>query len=497
MKITMRRVGAALLALGASTCSGVVSAQRDSFIPPWAFQPSSNGGAFVAGARGSWSAPGLGYVFDIGRDRVDVYNRSGRLCWRDPLQSGPVSSGDQGPLSEFTRGYGAFDIVFSATPENSFQLHAQRVAGVPRACTRAVDRSRPLYVFDAIASTLIEFYPFSARRHVDWTERWSRLRPRAASARTEEELKSVVAELLAGFKDMHTAIGGEGFLLGRPDKPTMDRLYVRYERGAAPTAGEGPQSQATFPDWFAAWRDGQQRQVFDLLEPATRRQELAGNAVSWGVLEGDIGYLAIEAMDRYEDDATLARQRELIAATLDRALAALQGTRALIVDVSNNSGGSGEIALDIASRFTDRRRLVLSLALPNLRERTPQPYFISRPGQEHARYAKSVYVLTSEATVSAGEWFAVAMRSLPQATLVGQSTQGALTGDFQKGLPNGWILTTSVAISRDSHGVDLEVRGIAPDVGLEVYPGAAAADAEFDRGRARAVEALARAIAGR
>lgn len=471
-------------------------------IPPSAFQPTLDKGQFVADLQGTWNAPGLGYLFAIRGGGVEIYNRSGNLCWLDPWQSGPVSPDDQGPLSYFARPHAPFDAVFSATPENSFQVYVDRVGRMPAQCTRKEDRTRPLYVFDAIASTLAEFYPFGARRHVDWSARRAQFRPRAAAARNDEQLKSVLADFMAGFEDAHTLIVGDDFIIGRMAKPTMDRLQARYAHGEAPTPTADPdQTYAAFFPWYDVWREAQREQVYGLLDPVSRGQALEGEAntpaLTWGVLEGNVGYLAVERMDDYVAGAGLAANRKQLAEILDRALGELQGTQALIVDVSNNSGGAGEIALDIASRFADRRRLALTLELPGLRRRPPQPYHIAPPPKERVRYAHPVYVLTSEATTSAGEWLALAMRTLPQAMLIGQSTQGTFTGDFVKGLPNGWKLTTSAAIGRDAYGVNYETRGVPPDVDLEVYADSTTTPSTtFDRGRAGAVSAIARAIAG-
>lgn len=480
----------------------VAFAHGRGFIPPAAFGPTLDKGRFAADVQGTWNVVGLGYLFAIRGDGVEVYNRSGSLCWLDPWQSGPVSPDDQGPLSYFARPRAPFDIVFSATPENSFHAYADRAGRMPVSCTRNEDRTRPLYVFDAIASTLAEFYPFGARRHVDWAARRAQFRPRAAAARTDEALKSVLADFMAGFEDAHTLIAGNDFIIGRMAKPTLDRLQARYARGEAPAPAADPgQAYPAFFPWYDVWREAQREQVYALLDPASRGQALEGEAnspaLTWGVLEGNVGYLGVERMDDYAAGAGLATNRERLAEVLDRALGELQGTQALIVDVSNNSGGSGEIALDIASRFADRRRLALTLELPGLRRRPPQPYHIAPPSKGRVRYAQPVYVLTSEATTSAGEWLALAMRTLPQAMLIGQSTQGAFTGDFVKGLPNGWKLTTSAAIGRDAYGVNYETRGVPPDVDMEVYPGSAATpSATFDRGRVDAVSAIARAIAG-
>jgi carboxyl-terminal processing protease len=76
----------------------------------------------------------------------------------------------------------------------------------------------------------------------------------------------------------------------------------------------------------------------------------------------------------------------------------------------------------------------------------------------------------SDVTVSAGEIFALSMRTLPNVVLVGAATRGAFSDAIDKPLPNGWKLNLSAEIYRDPEGRWHETKGVPPQLKREVFP---------------------------
>jgi C-terminal processing protease CtpA/Prc len=96
---------------------------------------------------------------------------------------------------------------------------------------------------------------------------------------------------------------------------------------------------------------------------------------------------------------------------------------------------------------------------------TAEPaYGVPLAPAEPVRLPLPVAVLISEHTVSAGETAATAFRTLPNATLIGQSTQGALSDVLEKALPNGWRFTLSNEIFETVDGSVPEGAGIKPNI---------------------------------
>lgn len=463
-----------MLTLSLSAIPLVASARTLQAYPADAFRPVLANNEHVSVTRATWNFSGYGTLYNIHRQGadVDVYDYAGGLCWRDPLASGVEANN---LIAHYALSWRDFDLAFATTPDGP-QYHVDWFPWVPSQCTRAANRTTPLYTFDAITASLVEFYPYGAERHIDWAERKARLRPQAMAAHTDSELRDVLSELMDGLEDPHTGINGvadgEYFEIGsKTGKPTFHRLQSEFAQ----------QTQYTdFFSWLIAWKAGDDDKVFVLLDPANRKRAL-NDAVMWGVLnESNIGYLSIGQMMGYEADADLARERELIGQTIDDALRDLRGTDALVLDVATNLGGYAEVASDIAARFADQPRLAYTTHAPGALGVAPQPFYASPGGQSH--YGKPVLLLTSDMTVSAGEKFVLLMRGLPNVIQVGQTTQGALGGGLGKGLPNGWEFGMPNEVVRDAQGVIHEAVGIAPAIEFEVFP----AD-NFENGHVRAV----------
>ena len=63
----------------------------------------------------------------------------------------------------------------------------------------------------------------------------------------------------------------------------------------------------------------------------------------------------------------------------------------------------------------------------------------------------------------------IAMRVLPNVTLVGEATMGILSDNLYKDLPNGWEISLSNEIYLDPQGELYEDIGIPPDVEIPVF----------------------------
>ncbi|WP_420136658.1 S41 family peptidase [Sphingomonas sp.] len=111
---------------------------------------------------------------------------------------------------------------------------------------------------------------------------------------------------------------------------------------------------------------------------------------------------------------------------LDRALATLKGSRALIIDARRNGGGAPEAVAYLVSYLLPPGPPVTIIEFVN---RTPATREFTRDRTTTVStpftFAKvPVYVLTSKATFSGGEEFAYDMKTMKRATLVGEVTGG-------------------------------------------------------------------------
>ena len=191
--------------------------------------------------------------------------------------------------------------------------------------------------------------------------------------------------------------------------------------------------------------------------PAPPRAE--GGVARADILDGNIGYIEVVAFP----------PPQTFKGAVNRAMTALQTTRALIVDVRRNGGGSPITVSYLVSYFLGSG------------ERVHINTFINRiPGTETFRsqdfwseatpfsYAgKPVFVLTSDRTFSGGEEFAYDMQVMNLAKVVGETTGGGANpgGTF----PVAAGLTMFVPGGRARNpitGTNWEGVGVTPDVAV-------------------------------
>ncbi len=188
-------------------------------------------------------------------------------------------------------------------------------------------------------------------------------------------------------------------------------------------------------------------------------------------LAGNIGYLEIVALG----------PPALFNPAVDRAMASLKDTRALIVDARAAAGGTPVSVSYLVSYFVSSTQPV---HLSDIVSRNPGTDTFST--QEFWSLAtpfvyadKPVYVLTSDATLSAGESFAYDLQAMKLATLVGSTTAGAANAAGIVPLAPGLALMLSGGKTQHAvTGTNWEGVGVKPNV---VAPSAEALKVALER----------------
>ena len=154
---------------------------------------------------------------------------------------------------------------------------------------------------------------------------------------------------------------------------------------------------------------------------------------------------------------------------IDQLMVEFKDAKALIVDVRANTGGEDKVGKIIADRFADQRRIYMKACekVPGFKNQFgPQRYWHIEPDGLH-RFHRPVILLTSRTSISAAENFALAMHTLPNVTVVGDTTNGIFADTGPNELPNGWIITFPNTYFTNHEDICLEGIGVAPDV-LEI-----------------------------
>ncbi|MBN2470534.1 MAG: S41 family peptidase [Anaerolineae bacterium] len=402
----------------------------------------------AAEVDGVWRSLGYGYVMDVQGDRMTIYEETAISCleWLDePAEALGLTlrlDGDQ----------------LIVTDDLTIMVAAERLPELPALCanggTPATDD--PETNFEVFWHHFAEQYAFFDLHGIDWQAMYDHYRPQVTAETTPEELFALMAEMLTPLEDGHVV---------------LDSGFDIFSPGVMPAWG------ATDEQLFAVIRQELDTLVTDYLHAddaflaehfiITPAGVGAKSSLFYGELSDEIGYINLITMLPTEEDW------ESVDRAIDEAVAALVDKRALVIDVRLNGGGLDAAALTFASRFADEARLAYSKHARDGEDFTPAREFTVAPDGPQ-QFTGPVVVLTSSLTASAAEIFVMAMRVLPNVTVMGEPTSGAHSDMLERTLPNGWVMSLSNEEYVLASGDVFEGVGIPPQIAVAFDPAALA-----------------------
>lgn len=238
----------------------------------------------------------------------------------------------------------------------------------------------------------------------------------------------VKTELTADFDASMRAnlASGEVDVYSYPLKPTYADLlieeYVQQNNIALPLSNTDKQNAYAYAE---TQLDLYYANIFNLA--TTEVHARSNDHFIWTTLENNIGYILINQMDGYTSEfLDLAADKSAAQTQIDEAVAELQDTQAIIIDVRLNEGGFDEVGLVYISRFlSEYTALYSKRAAPIQKREIPLDVWLRPDGE--IQYLKPVVVLTSATTFSGAEVFALAMRERANTTIVGERSGGGFS----------------------------------------------------------------------
>jgi len=275
-----------------------------------------------------------------------------------------------------------------------------------------------------------ENYSYRDFRKVNWKVLWAKHAPAMRKATSAVNFAAEAAKLLAHTRDIHVWLQ-----VGRQTIPAFQRsVAANYNLRTLAKA---------VPEWHkdssCVWR---------------------------GRFTDDIGYIMISNWDNRSRDA-LEKAFEALDDFLD--------TKALIVDVRPNSGGSEILARHFAGCFVDKPVVYAK----HVNRQPSSPSGFSRPygrmlkrKKGRPKYRGKVVVLMGPANMSSCEAFLLMMRKVPGCKLIGGRSYGASGNPKPIPLGNGVTVYLPSWKGMQPDGTALEGRGIAPDIPVSATPAA-------------------------
>ena len=297
--------------------------------------------------------------------------------------------------------------------------------------------------FEKLWETFHHRYPFFALRKVDWRSQYDIYRPMVTSATSDNELFDIFCHMLDPLDDGHVE------LKSKPDENGRKRYFTAEKK----------------PRFYLEFTKPQIKKLFKTTEKslvASGFGQLASTE-AWMLRYSrsrTVGYMRILELDGIKK-GKLTEALDAIA----RDFADLQG---FIIDIRDNPGGEDSTAVTIINRFCERKRVAFHRttkigpaenAFTALETRYIEP-------EGGVQFKGPIVLLTCDAVFSGGEAFALAIRQLPNVTILGDHTNGIFSYQLEKYLPNGWEYCLSYQIYFSADMVCYEGKGVPADIEL-------------------------------
>jgi len=179
------------------------------------------------------------------------------------------------------------------------------------------------------------------------------------------------------------------------------------------------------------------------------RAKIEIKSVESKTFDDDIAYIKLNTFENLN-----------AAADFEKALRKVKNSSGLIVDLRNNGGGLLQNAIDIGSMFVEKGMIVQTVDREGKREQ------IETTGR--VLWRKPTVLLINEASASASEIMAGALRDNKVAKLVGTKTFGKASVQNVRRLNDGSALLVTIAKYLTPSGEDINKKGIAPDIEVSI-----------------------------
>ncbi len=384
--------------------------------------PTTEGQAFA----GRWQSIGFGTYLVIGASNVDLYEHTSVSC-------GKVLEGSAEGISAVASIVDGQLVI----DDGGRVVRYDPVDALPAGCEDLFPNEDPLETFAIIGATMVDHYAFLDERAPEFADRHAEIGARLTAESTDQELFDAVTELLRPLADAQVRL-----IVDNDEILPDGRVWAAVERPPAvaqlrPRILEG--TGLTDPE------------IVDM-----------GSVVT-GRLPGGAGYIGVTSFAWLDEDPEEAETQ--LARALDGLLSELGSAPGLVIDLRANPGGFRGQALLIASRFVPSERTVARYEAriggtdeytdAGSSEVTPMPTGV---------FLGNVVVMIGPGTVGAAELLALALRGLPNVTLVGENTAGSLAPLLARTMPNGWSVGMSNIRAFDTEGHLWDITGIPPDV---------------------------------
>ena len=285
----------------------------------------------------------------------------------------------------------------------------------------------PTEVFNEYWTNFSELYGPFEERGVDWDAVYAQYAPEVNDHISDDSLFSVLSRMIAVLNDGHVT-------LTAPDRKSFSSSRV--------------------------YRDSIGFSLFNLeviehnyLQDAFEGDQDLGYV--YGTINGDIIYVFLPFIS---DNMPI----------MDDILDSYPNAKGIIIDLRHSFGGDFTWGLEFFSRFADQERLVFRSSTkegPGRDDFGPWYDWDIKPSGNY--FNKKIVFLTDRYTISASERSVMALKVLPNAVQIGDTTNGSHSTQIGRELQNGWYYTLATQQVIFADGNSYEGIGMIPDIAVK------------------------------
>ncbi len=316
------------------------------------------------------------------------------------------------------------------------------------------EKGNPVENFEYFFQTFNENYALFGVKDVDWQEMYDYYSEEVNENTSDDELFDVFKESLRKLDDKHcyiyrfNKIYFSGYNL--PTQNYLDLLSFDFR------VDTDDFSLQLIEKEYLKNKIDKSLMIGSFLPPIGIR-----SIFTTGWLADSIAYLHMSEMSSKTDKVYKA---------IDDFFEKYGSARGFIIDIRDNIGGYSIPVKRLAEKFTNKERVfaISRLRKPDSLHSFKEPdYWKFGPNNGKSYSSIPVVVLTNRNTQSAAELFTLMMSTLPNVSLIGDTTTGIFADTRIGKLPNGWEYRLSIRKTSDKNDRCFEDIGIEPDILVE------------------------------
>jgi carboxyl-terminal processing protease len=149
---------------------------------------------------------------------------------------------------------------------------------------------------------------------------------------------------------------------------------------------------------------------------------------------------------------------------IDEFMEEFRNLEGLIIDLRNNKGGNANSVYQLVNRFADKKRVGGIIETRKKGTNTFKKDTLTIRPKGSYQFNKPIVVLISDVTSSAAERVAMCFQELPNVTLMGDTTYGTFSEQWEYRVSKGWWVYYSSQKVNDANNKLVEAEGIIPEI---------------------------------